>query len=249
MFKNNTVSEHRLEYNAKTVPVKVYCERRKNVRYGVARSYAILRLPYSLSVAEQTKHWNSFTAWVYEQFNTNIGLQQRFFGRDYNDGDILEVFGRQYILRIVYDTARTSHQARIKKNEIQLTLAAHDDPHNLRKQLKLLISRCVAHDCKTEFEKRVDTLNDQFFQKDIQQITFKYNLSNWGSCSAKSNLNFSTRLLFAPTETIDYVIIHELAHLIELNHSSRFWDLVSKAMPNYKVHEKWLKVNGHLCDF
>ena len=53
----------------------------------------------------------------------------------------------------------------------------------------------------------------------------------------------------APRIVIDYVIIHELAHLVEANHSPRFWEEVTRVMPAYKEHEQWLKENGHLCDF
>jgi predicted metal-dependent hydrolase len=77
----------------------------------------------------------------------------------------------------------------------------------------------------------------------------KYNQTNWGSCSTRGNINLSTRLLFAPDDVIDYVIIHELAHLLEMNHSNRFWNIVKKAMPEYREKEVWLKKNGHLCDF
>ncbi len=68
--------------------------------------------------------------------------------------------------------------------------------------------------------------------------------TRWGSCTSKKNLNFSFRLILAPKEVIDYVIIHELSHLIHMNHSRRFWTQVAEMMPDYKVHEKWLKENG-----
>ena len=76
-----------------------------------------------------------------------------------------------------------------------------------------------------------------------------FNSSNWGSCSSNKIINLSTRLLFAPPEVIDYVIIHELAHLVEANHSKRFWDLVASKMPNYKEQEQWLKTHGRHLDF
>jgi predicted metal-dependent hydrolase len=70
----------------------------------------------------------------------------------------------------------------------------------------------------------------------------------WGSCSAKGNLNFNWRLIMAPIIVIDYVIIHELAHLIERNHSARFWKRVETMMPDYKTHRKWLRENGKVLD-
>ncbi|MBI5180802.1 MAG: M48 family metallopeptidase [Nitrospirae bacterium] len=70
----------------------------------------------------------------------------------------------------------------------------------------------------------------------------------WGSCSSKRNLSFSWRLIMAPLNVIDYVVVHELAHLEENNHSKRFWDKVKIMMPDYKQYKKWLKENRHLLD-
>lgn len=73
------------------------------------------------------------------------------------------------------------------------------------------------------------------------RIAIKNLKSRWGSCSAKRNLNFSYKLLFLKDELVDYVVVHELAHLIELNHSDRFWRIVEKYIPNYKEVVKRLK--------
>lgn len=68
--------------------------------------------------------------------------------------------------------------------------------------------------------------------------------TRWGSCSSKGNLSFTWRLVMAPTDVIDYVVLHELAHLREPNHSPKFWQLVEGMMPNYAVYRRWLKQNG-----
>lgn len=68
--------------------------------------------------------------------------------------------------------------------------------------------------------------------------------SRWGSCTSKKTLNFTYRLALAPQEVIDYVIVHELCHLRQMNHSSKFWAEVAAIMPDYKNQEKWLKQNG-----
>lgn len=70
----------------------------------------------------------------------------------------------------------------------------------------------------------------------------------WGSCSVKGNLNFSWRLIMAPLRVIDYVVVHELAHLEEKNHSKRFWDKIKIMQPDYEQHKDWLKENRHLLD-
>lgn len=76
------------------------------------------------------------------------------------------------------------------------------------------------------------------------RITIRNQKTRWGSCSSKGNLNFNCMLMLAPTEVLDGVIVHELCHRIEMNHSKAFYDNVYKVYPDYKKWDKWLKNNG-----
>jgi predicted metal-dependent hydrolase len=80
----------------------------------------------------------------------------------------------------------------------------------------------------------------------IKKITLKDQKTRWGSCSSLGNINYNWRIIMAPEETIDYLVIHEVAHCIFLDHSSDFWQLVEKHAPAYRSHKKWLKENGAL---
>ena len=79
-----------------------------------------------------------------------------------------------------------------------------------------------------------------------QKITLKYMKTRWGSCSHQGNLNFNWTLIMAPLEVIDYVVVHELAHRIQFNHSPAFWALVNTHIPTYKTHIRWLKQHHRL---
>ncbi len=76
------------------------------------------------------------------------------------------------------------------------------------------------------------------------RITVRHQKTRWGSCSSQGNLNFNCLLMLVPPAVRDYVVIHELCHRKELNHSPRFWAEVARVMPDYRQHERWLKVNG-----
>ena len=76
------------------------------------------------------------------------------------------------------------------------------------------------------------------------RVTIREQKSRWGSCSGKGNLNFNWKLIMAPPQVLDYVVVHELCHLIEFNHSPRFWALVEKQMPDYEAWKKWLKAHA-----
>lgn len=71
-------------------------------------------------------------------------------------------------------------------------------------------------------------------EKKIGRISIKDLRSRWGSCSSQGNLNFHYKLILIPEELADYIVVHELAHLLELNHSHRFWSLVKDVIPDYK---------------
>lgn len=80
---------------------------------------------------------------------------------------------------------------------------------------------------------------------DYGRITIRNQHTRWGSCSSKGNLNFNCLLMLCPEAVLDYVVVHELCHRIEMNHSSRFWAQVENVLPDYKISRQWLKDHGH----
>ena len=76
------------------------------------------------------------------------------------------------------------------------------------------------------------------------RITIRNQKTRWGSCSSKGGLNFNCLLMLTPPEVVDYVVVHELCHRKEMNHSKAFWDEVEKVLPDYKSAKRWLRENG-----
>lgn len=76
------------------------------------------------------------------------------------------------------------------------------------------------------------------------RVTIREQRTRWGSCSRAGNLNFNWKLIRAPAEALDYVVVHELCHLYEFNHSPRFWRMVENVLPDYEVWKRWLAQHG-----
>jgi predicted metal-dependent hydrolase len=89
-------------------------------------------------------------------------------------------------------------------------------------------------------ENRIDYFNN-FYNFEINRIAIKNQSTRWGSCSSKGNLNFNYKIIYLRPVLADYLLVHELCHLGELNHSKRFWDLVSKTIPDYVKINKELR--------
>lgn len=85
---------------------------------------------------------------------------------------------------------------------------------------------------------------NKIYQLKFNKINIKNQKTRWGSCSKKGNLNFNYKILLLPQHISDYIIVHELCHLKEFNHSYKFWNLVSKAIPSYLDIKKELKHKG-----
>lgn len=231
------------------IPVRIYKERRNSIRASLAKDHAILRLPFLISKKAERKQVDRFYHWLKDKVLSQDRFRSKFLTKKYKEGYQFHLYDKSYTLRFK-QTTNKSHSAKYLGNqEILIRLAKDSSIEDSGGEITKLISRVIGQLYIKDFAKKVHVINAKYFKKEIKAVRIKYNKSNWGSCSSKSNLNFSTRLLFAPFKVQTYVIVHELSHLIEMNHSSRFWSIVSKVMPDYKEHEKWLKVNGYKCDF
>ena len=242
--------EYSEKINGLDVPFRIYIEKRKSVRVSFGRSCINLRIPVSLSQSLREQHFKKAILWVRDHVHKNPDAISGYLMKDYDSLSELTIYGKKFQMQILYETRKTGKADFIKKPEtILLTLPDGISGKDKNKMIKQLLSRICAQMFLPEFSARVTEINETCFHKEIKSVNLKYNKSNWGSCSSATNLNFSTRLLFAPKPVIDYVIIHELAHLYEMNHSSKFWNIVSQIMPDYKEKEEWLKINGKTCDF
>lgn len=238
-----------IDVAGKRIPLKIVYERRPNIRAAIGKKEVILRIPNNpfanISVSQEI---DRIKGWLLQVDQKRDGALDRLAIKEYMDGQSIQVGDRQYRLSVKVEDRKT-HSARLRNGVIELKIAEKDGGANLQQNIKTLLSRVIGNDFLPQITKRVHEINERYFQKTVQSVKLRYNHSRWGSCSTNGNINLSTRLLFAPQPVIDYVIVHELAHMVEMNHSPRFWKVVKDVLPNYKEMEKWLRENSYRCDF
>lgn len=138
----------------------------------------------------------------------------------------------------------TSHARWIEENRSQMFARRQylaENPYDIPEWESLTASdKKIA---KQKIIERVDYYAD-CMGIDYGSISMRNQKSRWGSCSSKGNLNFNCLLMLTPPEVLDYVVVHELCHRKEMNHSARFWAEVEHVLPDYEIQRKWLRENG-----
>lgn len=238
-----------MQVGNKTFPVFIYVEPRYDCRASIGQKGIHIRLSKYMNSAEQAEEEQKLKDWARSYIARNGWHEKPPNYRTYQNGDTLKVMGRSFEIRIRYVDKKNSSNGALKNDIIQLELSAGMSPKQEQKHKTYLVSKLVGNEFQPLIAQRVQELNDIHFKRPIKKLSLRDSLTNWGSCSWDGNINISVRLLFAPPEVIDYILIHELAHLVEHNHSHRFWRLVEKAMPGYEHAEEWLRIHGTQCVF
>lgn len=227
-----------------SVPIFIFNEHRNGYRSSFTKKGLYIRLPLHLPKAERQKIIDKCKNWAKERVNENPNLVQRYKSKVYKNGHEIQCFDTKYVI-CIRKVDRKSIKLKVIENHVHVILPLHLTSQDLTSKH---FSKLFANHYRTFLEKRLQFWNG-LFPVSYNTLRLKYNSSNWGSCSSKKNINLSTRLLLCPLPVIDYVMVHELAHLIHPNHSRAFWKEVEGVLPDYKESVHWLKTKGAYLDF
>ncbi len=238
-----------LQYPDFELPLEIVHEHRRSARISLAKDKAILRVPLLSSTKQKEEFFLWAQSWLRKKLAEDSKLRSKYTPKDYRSGQLIQLRGMEFELQLTEQEGRQTASGQRRGRYIAIQLPLGISPQHKQKACSTIISRILASVFYKEIHDRVHEINARFFKKTIKSIRLKHNSSNWGSCSAKNNINLSTRLLLTPQFITDYIIVHELAHLVHMDHSSQFWDLVAQVMPEYEKAERWLKKHGDACTY
>jgi predicted metal-dependent hydrolase len=172
-------------------------------------------------------------AWLIEKKQKFDTYRDQIPDREYEEGETFPYLGEEYEVVI---ERRSSSQI----EDETFRLARH---HVEKTSVERALASLYRRKARERFEKRADQYAAEM---DVQyeQIEIRRQRTRWGSCSSSGTLGLNWRLMLAPPEIVDYIIVHELAHLLEANHSDSFWSLVAEHDPEYEAHSQWLEENS-----
>lgn len=219
----------RLEGHTVTIGVQV-SKRARNISLRVdERSGEVeLVLPRFVSRSEGMSFVQQKKKWILQQLGE---LPPRV---PFEHGAIIPVMGCEYRIEHI-EGARGTVWLDDRSRTIQV---AGQAPHVSRR-----VTDWLKHSARAEISGRAQEAAARL-RRPIRRIQIRDTRSRWGSCSEDGRLSFSWRLMLAPENVLDYVVAHETAHLVELNHSKRFWSLVDDLCPNNGPAKHWLKRHG-----
>jgi predicted metal-dependent hydrolase len=172
--------------------------------------------------------------WIKSKQKLIKATYARFVPKEYINGEEFLYLGIPYTLSIVDDSVHPLHLG----DHFYLS-------HSVLDRADKIFKGWYREQAKKVIIGRVKEYAD-LYRFEYRKVNITNAQTRWGSCSPCGNLNFSWRVVMAPMPVINYVIVHELIHLREKNHSRRFWDKVKNILPGYTQQVQWLKNNGHL---
>ncbi len=220
------------------IPYKLYQARRHTIDLSFDNDIRlIVKAPSWMSVEDVDAFIMKKYDWVEATRERLLAAKQKELSMrlKLESGDILPFFDRKLTLTVIREDRKTVKIKRYGEN-LYLWVGYEADYEYRRAQLEKWYRRlagCMFEDKARDYAREMGVSYGKLHVKDQR--------SRWGSCSEKKNLNFNWRLILAPEAVCNYVIIHELCHLVHMDHSQEFWDLVETMDPQYKRHRMWLR--------
>ena len=213
-------------------------KRRKTISLQIGdKSELIITAPYFTPISEINRFVQEKQNWIHKAIQKHKEELIKSKAKEYIPGERFYYLGESFPLEAFFEQ---NEREGLFFWDNHFYLNAPDVPAKKREYF----IRWYKRKAKEYFTARVDFYSREFNLR-AKSVRITSAEKRWGSCSEKDNLSFSFRLIMAPPAVIDYVVVHELMHIKEKNHSSRFWQLMESAMPQYKLHRSWFKDNNH----
>jgi len=210
---------------ARKVVIKVHPDQR-----------VVATVPYDASEDVIQEAMQKRARWIWQRIDEFAKQKDTVLPKRYVSGETQFYLGKRYVLKVIIDAEQVPN-VKLSRGKLNVTLKQElskgfDDR---MAKVKPLIDKWYQYKAKAIFHERLaELLPKTTWVKGIPSFRVMAMKKQWGSCSTKGNLMLNPHLVKAPKECIDYVILHELCHIAEHNHSERYWRLLTQVMPNWK---------------
>lgn len=229
----------KLEYNKEITEVILKYTRRKSIGIKVRPpGEVVVHAPVGMPEGLIREVLVEKREWIFRKLSDVQTRQSKTIQHTYASGDRFYYLGKPYTLCVEEVFFVKKPVVNITDGDLRVMVPS-STPEEIKKALhmwyKLQAERVI--------NERINYYKT-FFTVEPSAIQVKEQKKRWGSCSSKRKLMFNWRIVMAPMDVLDYIVVHEMCHMVHMNHSSVYWALVKSIMPDYKEKQTWLKENG-----
>lgn len=217
----------------------VRTDRRKSASIDVENEVVRVSIPSTLSDQRVEALITQRMPWI----QSKLDEQRRATPRrnvEYIDGESISYLGRNYRLKLEHGITKS---AKLKNGKLVVNIPAARANGRFERYIRTTVEDWYKKQALKHFQEKSARYGKQIGvkPKSIDISDFK---ARWGSCSPEGDITYHWRVIAASHRIVDYIVVHELCHLIEHSHSPRYWQLVENIMPDYRERREWLKSNG-----
>jgi predicted metal-dependent hydrolase len=228
------LGEHQVNLNSRTVNYRLKQSHRiRGIRLEIRQDTGLtVIVPGRYNQGQVQDILQKKAAWILRHLPIYKPIQMPLFSKELDHGEKVSYMGKKIEL-IILNNGNKTISAELKDHRIYINLTGRQD------SVARVLEKWYRSQAELVFTQKADTYKVTMGLH-YNKILIRGQKTRWGSCSPTGNLSLNWKLLFAPETVIDYVIIHELAHLKHMNHSKKFWDFVGNYCPDWKKQRKWL---------
>jgi len=233
-----------VDYGSNTITYDVIRTDRKTVGLEVDVEDGILvRAPNHLSSVEIKRIVKKKADWIQRKQKKVNEIKPAPQPKEFLSGEKLPYLGRRYRLQVSRTNEVKKASVKLYQGKFQVQVNSLLEEEARRLAIRAAFIAWYRKRAEVKINERVEKYKTKI-GVEPNNVKIKKQKKRWGSCSSKGNLNFNWKLIMAPMSIIDYLVVHELAHLKYSNHSRDFWNLVGALVPDYEGKQEWLRING-----
>jgi len=176
--------------------------------------------------------------WMVQKLFEIREMEYRRRDKQYVNGEAFLYMGRNYSLQIIVDEKARLSDAKLSRGKLNVTTYSKSEV-----VIRKAIENWYKDKAKEKIKERIGYYQSQF-NVSPKRVMIKDQQKRWGSCTKDQQLFFNWKCIMAPSPVLDYIVVHEMCHMVYMNHSKEFWSLLKRVLPDYEQWKEWLKNNG-----
>ena len=227
------------EFGTQTIEFEVIYRDKKNLTIEVEAPNIITAIaPIGTSEEIVLSMVKKKSVWIVQKLFEIREVEYRKREKQYVNGEGFIYLGRNYSLQIELQPNLEKAYSKLIRGKFCVYSSTKDE-HNIKEALE----EWFKEKAKEKISERI-AYYQSYFDEKPKGIKIKEQQKRWGSCTSKKELLFNWKCIMAPSPVLDYIVVHEMAHMVYMNHSKEFWHLVKKVLPDYVQRKEWLRNNG-----